>query len=338
MLESGEARDIIEKHGPQRIIQAALKAYPDRRQELFSLINQFGIEQTARMLLGTSSQTPQPGSISVPAPATPVPTLPRATKEVSMQPSAKGLATQERQVNPVGVGSVTPQSFETKPATVPKGGVRVPDMPMSEVVTADTEAEMLQMPEPAVAPEQELPQPAIETPEPETLGEPIGPKPLPYIPPRGYSENTAAFNKLCKGYGFKPELILAIIKHESQFDPSASSTAKAKGLMQLMPDTAREMGLKVTTRLDEREMPKKNLSAGVKYLGWLKKHYDIKTVDDLLAAYNAGPGRLKDSRWKKINETARYVTNIKRTLREYKDNPGMIAGDLNKLFLSIGGL
>ena len=144
MLGYEEARKIIEEHGAQRIVQAALKAYPNRRQELFDLVNKFGVEQTARMLLSDPSAQPrQPGMMSMPAPTTPVPAMPTATKAVSVQPAAKGLSTEERPVNPVGLGAVTPQSFETRPAKVPEGGVSVPSVSMPAVVPAEPATESI---------------------------------------------------------------------------------------------------------------------------------------------------------------------------------------------------
>ncbi len=85
-------------------------------------------------------------------------------------------------------------------------------------------------------------------------------------------------------YGVDWRLIVAIVKQESNFDPKAGSEAGARGLMQLMPETAEALGCKDPTD------PKSNLEAGIKYFAQqLKKFRDIKLA---LAAYNAGPGNV----------------------------------------------
>jgi soluble lytic murein transglycosylase-like protein len=109
-------------------------------------------------------------------------------------------------------------------------------------------------------------------------------------------------------YGLDPGLIKAIIKVESSFNPSAVSDKGAMGLMQLMPDTAREM--KVGAPFEARE----NIMGGSRYL---RKLLDLFQGDLRLglAAYNAGPGRvLETGTIPKIPETEQYVEKV---LREY---------------------
>ncbi|MCD6334172.1 MAG: transglycosylase SLT domain-containing protein [Candidatus Latescibacteria bacterium] len=99
--------------------------------------------------------------------------------------------------------------------------------------------------------------------------------------------------KYAKRYGFDCRLILAQIKHESEFDPNAVSPSGARGLMQIMPFTARSLGVK------NPHDPRANIAAGVRYL---RKQYDIfkkeKGVDRLcfaLASYHAGFGHVVDA-------------------------------------------
>jgi soluble lytic murein transglycosylase len=114
-----------------------------------------------------------------------------------------------------------------------------------------------------------------------------------------------------KQYRLDPDLIRAIIKVESDFNPYAVSKKGAMGLMQLMPDTAQEMD--VVSSFE----PSDNIRGGSRYLRKLVDLFDgdLRLV---LAAYNAGPNRvLAHNRIPRIAETEKYV---KRVLREYGNN------------------
>lgn len=89
--------------------------------------------------------------------------------------------------------------------------------------------------------------------------------------------------KAAQKYGVAPEIVHSIVKAESNYQSNAVSSAGAIGLMQLMPDTAKEMG--VTNPYDVRQ----NIEGGTKYL---KKMLDTFGGDlkKALQAYNAGPG------------------------------------------------
>jgi soluble lytic murein transglycosylase-like protein len=105
-------------------------------------------------------------------------------------------------------------------------------------------------------------------------------------------------------HGLSVDLVRAVIQAESGFNPRAVSPKGAMGLMQLMPATARELGVLDPFR------PEDNIRGGVLYLARLLARYDQK-VELALAAYNAGPGSV--ARYNAVppyRETREYVRKI----------------------------
>jgi len=90
--------------------------------------------------------------------------------------------------------------------------------------------------------------------------------------------------------GVDGRLLAALTWSESSFRPSAVSRAGAAGLTQLMPATARGLGLRVDSSVDERFDPETNLNAGARYLR--QQIVRFGSVELGLAAYNAGPGNV----------------------------------------------
>lgn len=109
---------------------------------------------------------------------------------------------------------------------------------------------------------------------------------------------------LAPEFRLDPELVLAVIRVESNFNPNAQSPKNAQGLMQLIPETAERFGVK------DAWDPEENLRGGMAYLRWLLDHFegDLKLA---LAGYNAGEGAVQ--RYQGVppfDETQDYVRRV----------------------------
>jgi soluble lytic murein transglycosylase-like protein len=115
-------------------------------------------------------------------------------------------------------------------------------------------------------------------------------------------------------HGLNPNLVKAVIAVESQFKPTALSHCGARGLMQLMPATAKDFGVKACDLWD----PETNISAGTSYLAFLFKiarkragpgdAEESQTMRRVIAAYYSGPGAIEAGAWS--DATRAYVRAV----------------------------
>ena len=124
-----------------------------------------------------------------------------------------------------------------------------------------------------------------------------------------------AIMKYSKEYGVDEKLIHSIIKHESNYDASAVSSAGAMGLMQLMPATAKDRGVQNPYDIEE------NIAGGVKHLRDYLSRYN-NNIELALMAYNAGPGTVSrrgvesvEDLYKMPKETQNYGKKVMNSYR-----------------------
>jgi hypothetical protein len=117
--------------------------------------------------------------------------------------------------------------------------------------------------------------------------------------------------KLAPEYGVSPKLVMALIRTESNFIPTAVSPKKAQGLMQLIPETS--VRFKVKKPFD----PEQNIRGGMAYLRWLLAYFE-GNVPLVVAAYNAGEGAV--NRYRGIPPYAETRSYVVRVLRLFQNN------------------
>lgn len=148
---------------------------------------------------------------------------------------------------------------------------------------------------------------------PTQLQEMAEPAPISASPPSSQKEAgwlEPIIAKASRRYGVEIGLIKAVIKAESDFNPNAVSHAGARGLMQLMPATARSLG--VSDSFD----PEQNVMAGTRFLKDLLDRYN-GNLDSTLAAYNWGPGNVDRRPERLPRETREYLVKVKQLYSSY---------------------
>ena len=133
------------------------------------------------------------------------------------------------------------------------------------------------------------------------------PRNVPHLTDEANNAYDNLISRHARTHGIDPRLVKAVMMAESRGNPNAVSRKGAQGLMQIMPDTARSLDLKHP--LD----PSENIEAGTIYLKQLHKRF-TGNMELILAAYNAGPGRVTQSTMTapRINETVHYIRRVKR--------------------------
>lgn len=146
---------------------------------------------------------------------------------------------------------------------------------------------------------------------------------------REFSEYVSKYSEI---YNIDENLIYALIKAESNFDPNAKSSKGAIGLMQLMEDTAKDVIKVVDLEIDKDDISSLlldsnvNINLGTKYLATLIERY--QSIELAIAAYNAGIGTVDNWIEKQIiNEDGSNIENVpyketnnyvRKILRDYK--------------------
>ncbi len=128
-----------------------------------------------------------------------------------------------------------------------------------------------------------------------------------------YKDFHSLISRSAHSYGVSPALVRSVIETESAFDPKAVSKAGAIGLMQIMPQTARSLGI-------DPWKPSENIEGGTRYLKKLMNRYH-NNLRHSLAAYNAGVKNVdRYGGVPPFKETQAYVRKVLKRYAKYKRN------------------
>lgn len=124
-----------------------------------------------------------------------------------------------------------------------------------------------------------------------------------------------AYGELIKAsaekHGLDPAVLAGLIWQESRGNCKAISVCGAIGLTQVMPATAKCRGYSLLT-------PARQIDAGADYLSWVLKNFAKGNIEDALGGYNAGPGRIKGGKWRRIKESREYVPHVLAYAEQYR--------------------
>jgi soluble lytic murein transglycosylase-like protein len=140
--------------------------------------------------------------------------------------------------------------------------------------------------------------------------------------PARYSRYDEHIRQAAALYQIPEQLVRAVIKVESDYDPRAISSAGARGLMQLMPETAERLGVR------DIHDPRENIFGGVRYLRVLANMFN-GDLDLTVAAYNAGENAvIKHGGVPPFDQTRDYVVKVNRFYRRYRTIPDLVEASI----------
>jgi hypothetical protein len=142
-----------------------------------------------------------------------------------------------------------------------------------------------------------------------------------YTPFKEDNETNIIKNKIvqeAQKQNVDPDLALAVAQQESNFNPKATSPAGAQGIFQLMPQTAKQMGVQDPYDIDQ------NIKGGIKYLKWCLDN--TNTTEEALVAYNAGIGNLQKAKKQgkqidSITDKGSYAKSVMDKQQNFKNKP-----------------
>ena len=137
-----------------------------------------------------------------------------------------------------------------------------------------------------------------------------------------YTRFDEYINQASALYQIPTPLVRAVIKVESDYDPRAVSSAGARGLMQLMPETAERLGVR------DINDPRENIYGGVRYLRVLANMFN-GDLDYTIAAYNAGENAvITHGGIPPFSQTRDYVVKVTKFYRRYRTIPDVVDASL----------
>lgn len=152
------------------------------------------------------------------------------------------------------------------------------------------------------------------------------------VGPKQYAALTKSFfhdiaEEKAREHNIDPELVKAVIKAESNWNPVAVSRKGARGLMQLMPSTAADLGVSNSFN------PEENIDGGIRYLKYLLERFNGNLML-ALAAYNAGPNLV--DRIKSVPAIPETVSYVRRIIRDYSGRGHVVGAAMTAVKASNG--
>lgn len=151
---------------------------------------------------------------------------------------------------------------------------------------------------------------------------------VPYMPQdrdvSRFSRYDEPIRQACSLYQIPEALVRAVMKVESDYDPRAVSVSGARGLMQLMPETADHMQVK------DIDDPRENIFGGVRLLRILANYFN-GDLTLTIAGYNAGPDAvMRAGGVPAIEQTRNYVVKVTNFYRRYRALPDVVEASLGQ--------